>query len=223
MSHRRGKVSKRCRSCSHSSGLGLWPRHAGERDVVTLLSPRDEALRANEGGRAPQHHLRAGYTPPDEPIPPGPGEGVRFYNHMPAVEIRSALGLGTWNRYLTVCLERNPYERVVSLYFHRHRTEPRTPIEEFIASGEFRDAVNWPLYTDRSGTVMVDLIIRHEHLQAGLDSLCARVNLAPLMLPRAKSQFRPPGTGYRDLLTPTARKAVEEAYAPEFEYYGYSW
>ncbi|MDT0386013.1 hypothetical protein [Streptomyces dubilierae] len=116
-----------------------------------------------------------------------------------------------------------PLTRVVSLHFHRHRTTPRIPIEEFIDTGEFRDALNWPLYTDHSGTAIVDQILQHEHLQAGLDALSARTGLPTLTLPHAKAQFRPPGITYRDLLTPAARKAVEEAYAAEFAYHRYTW
>ncbi|MEU4655126.1 hypothetical protein AB0G32_14500 [Streptomyces sp. NPDC023723] len=198
-------------------------RHAGERDIITSMSPRDEALRTAEGGRPSQHHLLPGHTPGPEPVPPGPGPGVRYYNHMPAREIRATLGTATWNRYLTVCLKRSPYEKVLSLYFHRHRTEPRIGIAAFIGSGEFRDAFSWPLYTDATGAVMVDVVIRHEHLQAGLDTLCARVGLPPLVLPRAKAQFRPPGSDYCRLLTPAARQAVEDAYATEFTHYGYTW
>lgn len=78
-----------------------------------------------------------------------------------------------------------PLTRVVSLYFHRHRTTPRIPIEQFIDTGEFRDALNGPLYTDHGGTVIVDQIVRHEHLQAGLDSFSARTGLPTLTLPRA--------------------------------------
>ncbi|GGR45953.1 hypothetical protein [Streptomyces netropsis] len=156
-------------------------------------------------------------------MPPGPREDVRFYNHMPAAEIRQELGASMWERYLTVCLERSPYEKVTSLYFHRHRTEPRIKIEEFIDSGEFRDAINWPLYTDTLGAVMVDVVVRHEHLQAGLDDVCRRVALPTLDLPRAKAHFRPPGAAYRDVLTARARRAVEEAYAAELEHHGYTW
>ncbi|WP_309030407.1 hypothetical protein [Streptomyces alfalfae] len=198
-------------------------RHAGKRDIITSMSPRDEAVRAAEGGRPPQHHLLPGHAPGREPEPPGPGPGVRYYNHMPAHEIRDAVGDSTWDHYLTVCLERSPYEKVVSLYFHRHRSEPRISLEAFIGSGEFRDALNWPLYTDTTGAVMVDVVIRHEHLQAGLDTLCARVGLPPLVLPRAKAQFRPPRSDYRRLLSPAARRAVEKAYAPEFAHHGYNW
>ncbi|MEV5355837.1 hypothetical protein [Streptomyces sp. NPDC052693] len=221
--HDVGLIFVRTRKTAGTSVEIALSRHASPRDIITSLSPRDEALRARQGGRAPQHHLRPGHTPGAEPVPPGPGPGVRYYNHMPATEIREQLGPHTYHRYLTVCLERSPYEKVLSLYFHRHRTTLRIPIEEFIDTGEFRDALNWPLYTDHSGTVMVDQIIRHEHLQAGLDALTARTGLPTLALPRAKAQFRPPGTGYRDLLTPTARKAVEEAYAAEFTYHRYTW
>jgi hypothetical protein len=221
--HNAGLIFVRTRKTAGTSTEIALSRLAGERDIITSMSPRDEALRAAEGGRAPQHHLIPDHTPDQEPVPPGRGPGVRFYNHMPAREIREAVGAGIWDRYLTVCLERSPYEKVVSLYFHRHRTEPRIPIEEFIESGEFRDAFNWPLYTDASGSVMVDLIVRQEHLQAGLDALCARVGMPALVLPRAKAQFRPPGSDYRQVLTPAARKAIEEAYAAEFEHHGYSW
>ncbi|WND23531.1 hypothetical protein [Streptomyces violaceus] len=142
---------------------------------------------------------------------------------MPASEIRDAIGADVWDTYLTVCLERSPYDKVVSLYFHRHRTEPRVSIDEFIASGEFRDTLNWPLYTSEDGAVMVDLIVQHEHLQAGLEDMCSRAGLPPLELPTAKSQFRPPNTTYRDVLTPTARKAIEKAFAAELEYHRYTW
>ncbi|MFV8133236.1 hypothetical protein [Streptomyces syringium] len=221
--HDAGLVFVRTRKTAGTSVEIALSRHAGDHDVIASLSPRDEALRAREGGRAPQHHLLAGLTPGQTPVPPGPGDGVRFYNHMPAAEIRQELGAVTWGRYLTVCLERSPYEKVTSLYFHRHRTRPRIPIEEFIDSGEFRDAINWPLYTDASGTVMVDVVVRHERLQAGLDEVCHRVALPTLDLPRAKGHFRPPGAAYPNVLTARARQAVEEAYAAEFEHHGYTW
>ncbi|WKU42627.1 hypothetical protein Q3V23_00245 [Streptomyces sp. VNUA116] len=221
--HDVGLVFIRTRKTAGTSVEIALSRHAGEDDVITSLSLRDEALRAREGGRPPQNHLRSGLTPGDTPVPPGAGDGVRFYNHMLAVQVRAELGAQTWEQYLTVCLERSPYEKVISLYFHRHRTEPRTPLDAFISSGEFRDALNWPLYTDAGGRILVDVIIRHEQLQAGLDDVCRRLALPPLNLPRAKAHFRPPGTTYRDILTPRARRAVEEAYAAEFEHHGYTW
>ncbi|MFE7664899.1 hypothetical protein [Streptomyces celluloflavus] len=197
-------------------------RHAGPDDIITSLSPRDEALRLKYGGRPPQNHLRPGCAPGPSPVPPGPGPDVRWYNHMPAAEIREQLG-GVWDEYLTVCLERSPYEKTVSLYYHRHRTEPRPPISEFIDSGEYRDAVNWPLYTDGAGRVLVNVIVRHEDLRGQLAAVCARAGLPPVNLPHAKSQFRPAGTHYRDVLTPAARRAVEAAFAAEFEHHPYTW
>ncbi|MEU2856321.1 hypothetical protein [Streptomyces syringium] len=71
--------------------------------------------------------------------------------------------------------------------------------------------------------MMVDVVVRHEHLQAGLDDVCRRVALPTLDLPRAKAHFRPPGAAYHDVLTAQARRAVDEAYAAEFEHHGYTW
>ena len=43
----------------------------------------------------------------------------RFYNHMPAVDIRAALGQDVWNEYFKFSIERHPYEKVVShIFFH---------------------------------------------------------------------------------------------------------
>ncbi|MEU8550969.1 hypothetical protein AB0C81_29000 [Streptomyces roseoverticillatus] len=221
--HDAGLIFVRTRKTAGTSVEIALSRHAGVFDIITSLSPRDEALRAREGGLLPQRHLRDGLTPSHAPVSPGPGPGVRFYNHMPATEIRDKVGADIWDRYRSVCLERSPYEKAVSLYFHRHRTPPRPSVEAFVDSGEFRDAINWPLYTGPDGHVMVDVIIRHEHLQDGLDDLCRCLGLPALSLPRAKAHFRPPGAGYRDVLTPRARRAVEEAYAAEFDHHGYTW
>jgi hypothetical protein len=188
--HDVGPIFVRTRKTAGTSVEIALSRHASQRDIITSLSPRDEALRAREAGGAPQHHLRPGHTP--RPHPRRDPRTTRPQHLQPL-----------------------PH-KVVSLYFHRHRTAPRIPLEKFIGAGEFRDAVNWPLYTDHRGVVMVDQIIRHQHLQAGLNALSTRIGLPTLALLRTKAQFRPPNVDYRDLLTPAARKAVEEAYAAEF-------
>ncbi|WP_106403733.1 sulfotransferase family protein [Actinocorallia populi] len=196
---------------------------AGPDDIITSLSPRDEELRRTEGGRPPQNHLHPGLHAGPAPAPPGVCGRVRFYNHMPARHLRAELG-APWERYVSVAVERNPFEKVASLYFHRHRNPHLRPsMEEFIATGEFADALNWPLYTDHDGRVMVDHLLRHEHLEEQLADLCELVGLPPLRLPHAKAHFRPPGLHYRDVLDAAARQAVEEAYTREFDLLEYRW
>ncbi|MEV5920160.1 hypothetical protein [Streptomyces sp. S-9] len=112
---------------------------------------------------------------------------------------------------------------VVSLYFHRDRTTLRIPIEEFIDTGELRDALNGPLYTDHGGTVIVDQFIRHEHLQAGLDAFSARTGLPTLTLSRADAPVPATRRHLPRPAHPRRAQAVEEAYAAEFAYHRYAW
>ena len=39
-----------------------------------------------------------------------------YYNHMPAWLLRAQVGHDTWDRYFKFCFERNPWEKVASLY-----------------------------------------------------------------------------------------------------------
>ena len=139
---------------------------------------------------------------------------------MPLVVIRDRVNLAAG--YVTVAFDRSPFDKVVSLYFHRHRTEPRISLSDFIASGEAFDCLNWPLYA-ASGDVEVDMMGRYETLSADLKQLTLRTGLPPLHLPQAKTHFRPPGTRYRDLLSRTDRQLIEAVFAPEFALHGYTW
>ncbi|MFB8761149.1 hypothetical protein [Nocardiopsis alba] len=195
-------------------------RHAGTDDIITTLSPRDEALRRIHGGRGPQNHLTPD-APPGAGERPGPAPGVAWWNHMPLALIRDRMDL---SGYTTVAVERHPAEKVLSLYYHRHRNEPRIDLEDFVASGEAHDALNWPLYTDTDGQVGVDVLVRYEALADGLHEVSVKAGLPDLGVGsvRAKAHFRPPGTG-RDQFNPTARRLVEDVFAHEFELHGYTW
>ncbi|MFF9436837.1 hypothetical protein ACF1BP_24230 [Streptomyces sp. NPDC014735] len=215
-------VYVRTRKTASTSVEIALSRFAGPGDIVTALSPRDEALRREAGGRPPQNHLHPGLIPGPEPVAPGIAGRVRFHNHMPGRHIRAELG-DQWDRYVTFTVERSPYDKVTSLYFHRHRDpSARPPIDHFIETGEFADALNWPLYTDTDNRVIVDHVLRHEALREGLAQLAA-AGLPDLDLPRAKAHFRPPNSHYRDVLTPSARRAIEDVYAQEFDAHGYTW
>ncbi len=218
--HSRRLVFVRTRKTAGTSIEIALSRLAEPGDVVTALSPRDEALRRVHGGRGPQNHLAAD-APPGAGARPGPGEGVVWWNHLPLDVIRDRMDV---SGYTTVAVERHPAEKVVSLYYHRHRAEPRISLEDFVASGEAADALNWPLYTV-GGRVGVDVLIRYEHLNAGLTALCARVGLPDLDVGqvRAKAHFRPPGAAPRDLFTPAARRLTDAVFAPEFALHDYTW
>jgi hypothetical protein len=120
LSHRHRFIYIRCRKTASTSMELALSRICGPDDVVTRLPwPEDEALRRQIGGRGPQNHL-------------GPHGRMRFYNHMPAAEIRLLVGEDVWNGYYKWCVERNPWDKVVSDYYYRFRHPSRPTLREFL-------------------------------------------------------------------------------------------
>jgi hypothetical protein len=218
LSHRHRFIFVRTRKTASTSMEIELSRHVGPDDIVTSMSPRDEALRRQYGGRGPQNHLHAAAVE-DGLTPPGPGPDVRFYNHMPAREIRALVGDPVWASYFTFCFDRSPWEKVVSLYYHRHRGPRRPSLREFVDSGAAADAFNWPLYT-HNGDILVDFVGRYEQLDRDLRIAFRRIGIpVPERLPRAKTQFRPPDAAAAMDLDLAAR--IAEIYQCEIARHGY--
>jgi len=128
-----------------------------------------------------------------------------------------------WGRYFKFCFDRNPWDKVISLYFHRHKTEPRISLDEFLESGEALDARNIGLYTS-NGNVIVDFVGRFEQLMPDLARACARIGIPPpTELTAAKSQFRREGTHYKTFLNRWQRDFISRAFADEIELHEYAY
>lgn len=221
VSHRHRFIFVRTRKTASTSLEIELSRHVGSDDVVTSFCARDEELRRRAGGHGPQNHLEPGgeYNLPI-PTPPGPCRGVRFYNHMPAARIRILVGPQIWDEYFTFCFERNPWDKVVSLYFHRYRSQPRPPLRDFVVDGEARDAFNFPLYHNGERQ-LVDLVARYEDMTTEVAFLFQRIGLPrPGRLPSAKSQFRTGDSS--SLMDPSTAALVAIEFREEIDFAGYS-
>ena len=190
-------------------------KFCGPDDVITPISPEDELLRGKLGFSAPQNYAcqRAG------------SEEVTFYNHMPAAEIRAAIDPAIWHGYFKFCVERNPWDRMVSLYYWRCRSEPRPSIQEFLDSDVPADLKRRgsEIYTI-DGKVVVDHIVRYENLDAELEDIRLRLGIPErLVLPRAKSRFREGGRDYREILGHAERDAIAAMFSEEITRFGYSF
>jgi len=170
----------------------------GERDVITPISPEDEKIRQRLGFRGPQNYLAplADYGPRDLGRLLVGRRKARFYNHMSAREILQHVGRDVWDSYYKFCFERNPWDRVISYYYWRYRSEPRPDLAAFVASeipARLRLS-GFALYT-LDGEIAVDRVCRYEDLAGELARIRARLGVAQeLTLPRAKSSLRPAGT-----------------------------
>lgn len=158
------------------------------------------------------------------------GDGTRWFNHMPAHLIREQLGEAVWDRYFKFCVVRNPFEKVLSFFFHQRRSSAGTAFEGATDIERFNHWVmTAALPQDRDvytidGRIAMDLVIRYEWLMDGLQEICRRLELPwqPERLPTFKAGIRPPDATVAAFYGTAARQRVAEAFAFEFDHFGYA-
>jgi len=203
-------------------------RHCGEKDIITPLLPEDEAKRVELGGRNSQKFLAPrSRDGPGRRVKTQSGESVimRFYNHMPAHEIGGQLQPAFWQECFKFCVERNPWDRVVSYYYWANCTEPRRPFSEFVRSSDVMELKRFgsALYII-GDTVAVDRICCYETLDADLASVFEAVGIvAGDLLPNAKGQFRPREAAYGEHYNDDDRDVVAGIFRDEIETLGYAF
>lgn len=204
-------------------------KFCGAGDVITPITPADEAMRRELGFRGAQNYIIpfTRYSAKDwaRLVTRRTGR-KRFVNHMPARRVRRAIDPEVWNSYFKFCVERNPWDKVVSLYYWRHQSEPRPSLSQFIQSGEMTIGVRRGGYDVYSidGQVAVDRILRYERLNEELQDVAAQLKLpGTLQLPRAKGGTRRDRRSYREVLAPEDAAAIAKAYAREIAYMKYEF
>lgn len=160
-------------------------------------------------------------------VPPETGHEARnhgggFYNHMPAVEVRALVGDETWKSSFKFAFERNPWDKVVSVYWFRYRKfEARPAFEEFIEQDGLRS--DFELYSV-DGELAVDFLGRYEELEQDLASVGERIGITLAgMLPKAKSGYREEGRHYRDYYSERTRRLVEAMFHREIALLNYTF
>ena len=200
-------------------------KHCGPKDIVTPIAPAVE-------GHQPRNY--EGFINPIPEILERPGKIVstlqhtltsrdKFYNHMPAREIKNRVPAHVWNSYCKFCVERNPWDKVLSHYhMHAAREGGSLSLDEYVARGRF--PINYFRYTDRSGTkIIVDRILRYENLVAELSEIFSQLKIpfAGTLGVTAKSGYRSDRRPYQEVFNDEQRKIVEKAFAKEIKVHGY--
>ena len=148
---------------------------------------------------------------------------TKFYNHMPAREVKNRVSANIWNGYFKFCVERNPWDKVLSHYhMHAAREGGLLSLDEYLARGRF--PLNYFRYTDRSDKkIIVDRVVRYENLLAELDEVLAHLNIPfnGTLDVAAKSQYRADRRPYQEVFNHEQRRIVEKAFAKEIELHGY--
>jgi len=202
-------------------------KQCGPADVLTPIEPPVE-------GHQPRNYK--GFINPIPEILERPGKFFlalqhsitsrkKFYRHMPAFEVRRRVPAKVWNSYFKFCVERNPWDKVLSHYhMHADREGVSLSLDEYLARGRF--PINHFRYTDRAGTkIIVDRVLRYENLMAELSEVFSRLNIPfdGALGVAAKSEYRIDRTQYQQVFNNEQRRIVEKAFAKEIELHGYQF
>jgi len=148
--------------------------------------------------------------------------------HAHAAQARRVLGKEVFDSYLKFAVERNPWDRQVSLYMHRCWKTGREPNFDqdirslFYRSTEHVRLQNWPVYAI-GDTVVADMILRYETFDQDLEDLWRALGIEPLELPRKRSEYREDRPHYSTYYTEASRDLVGSWYAREIGALGYEF
>ena len=177
------------------------------RDICTPISKSDEELRNNYGGRSMNY-----------------GFFQKFYNHMPATEVMEKIP-DLWNIAYKFSVDRHPYDKVLSLSSFRlgrkgdySKDEIDVEINKTISEKNY---LNYQLYTNPRGDVMVDKVFKYEEFWPEIERLAIDLGVSvPEARPAAKANYRKDFVN-RDLLSSEQIRNIQIDANREFELFGW--
>ena len=198
----------------------------GENDILTPINPHVEP------------HFARNYKGLWNPLPEiieSRGRGLqstlkkmrkqkRFYNHIPARTLRNRISHKSWHDYFKFCVERNPWDKTLS---HYHMINDRAggdlTLDQYFNAGDF--CLSYPLYTDASGNLIVDRVVKYESLTDELKTVFGMLGIAfsGTLGVRAKSDHRTDRRPYQEVFTAKQKTIIEEVFAKEIEMHGYRY
>jgi len=156
-------------------------------------------------------------------------QSPKFFHHMPASVIKEYLGDQIWKEYFKFCVIRNPFEKVLSYFFHFKEKNPNG--ESQVMAANFQkwvkerlqhdvDDRNKYLINDR---ICMDYFIRHENLLEDIKTVCRIIGVPfdPESIPRLKDRHRLPNTRIENYYNTETAALIVKYFAFEFEYFGY--
>ena len=226
ISHKYKFIFIKTKKTSGSSIEIFLSQYCGEEDALSAINPEIYP-------HAPKNYR--GLFNPIADIMAMRGDGYRkvlrkfvkrekYYSHIPARVVRRRLPTEIWNNYYKFCVERNPWDKTLSYhhwYNYKHGTS-RT-LDEYISEGNF--CINYPLYTNKNRTIIVDKVIKYESLLEGLSEVFDRLEIpfSGTLGVAAKGQARKDKRPYQEVYSEEQRAVIEKVFATEIKMHGYTF
>ena len=150
--------------------------------------------------------------------------------------MKARLPAALWNTYLKFTVVRNPYERLVPVYYYQHKQHLRQfgSFQNFVAKlpevlqdkrlyngSHYIPQYHYAYIDDNK---VVDIVLQFESLDTDFKKIC-RLLGKPLTLAKvnsATSRQRPKGP-IASLYSPDTVRIVQEIYRKDFECFGYAF
>lgn len=166
----------------------------------------------------------------------------KYRSHRPAYSAKEMVGDEIWNSYTKICPVRNPWDKMVSLYFWRTRKRPfyyhllrlirgkhPRPLEQRVDFEELISRQGMRCNLDRRIMFITDewedyFFIRYENLQEDLEALCNKVGIPfePDKMPQKKVGYRK-DKDYQKHYSEKTREIVRKAFKEEIEKFNYTF
>lgn len=152
-----------------------------------------------------------------------------LHPHATARQARQVLGADVFDDYYVFAVERNPWERQVSLYTHREWKKGKGPenfdrdMQSFLyRNTEYVRLHNWSMYSI-SNKIVADKVLRYESLNEEIPALLERLGIEEeVELPRLR-EYKSERPHYSTYYSDTTRDMIGRWYAKEIEALGYAF
>ena len=198
----------------------------GQKDVITQISKADEKERVRLGITTSQNINvpLLNYSLQDFCHSFFQKKKKKYERHMSAKEVKATVSKNIWNSYFKFSIERNPYDRMVSVYYWKGGDEKFKTIYQFLTDSRLTCFDSFEKYSiDKK--IAVNQIYQYEDLEFFLKDLSLKICLKnPLQSPnyKAKSHTRKI-RDYKKVLDDKSKEWIEERYANVIDRFGYEW
>lgn len=157
---------------------------------------------------------------------------AEWRNHMSAAAIRAKVGRTLWDRYARYTIVRNPYDRMVSMFWSRMKKPEReaavnAPIKDLRA--QFGEWMRTQPVSNNLNKLVIGPFLSFSHvlyfesLDADFAAMLSDLNAPLVSLQRFKADRRKRTENWRDYYDQATQRHVQRTSAFELAYFGYDF